>query len=111
MRYNALFLHSHNDKRVLSISRSIYVELKVIRISIRILSLIGALCALTAGFLLKNNAFYFTSLSLFLAFLGTFVKSQQANSDANIHVTQKGGAHSTNTQTISFGSKPGDSDK
>lgn len=87
------------------------MELIVIRVCIRILSLIGAICALTAGFLLKNNAFYFTSLSLFLAFLGTFVKSQQSSSGTNVHVTQKGGSHSTNTQNVSIGSNPGDSSK
>lgn len=83
----------------------------MIRNTIRVLSLIGALCALFAGFALQNNALYFTSLSLFLAFLGTLIKSSQPSPSTSLHVTQKGGSHSTNTQNISVGNNTGDSNK
>ena len=83
----------------------------MIRFTIKILSFIGALCALCAGIYLKNNALYFTSLSLFLAFLGTCVNNKSPTSGTKLHVTQKGGAHSTNTQNISVGSNTGENGK
>lgn len=85
------------------------MELIVIRVCIRILSLIGAICALTAGFIEKQRILFHLAESFWR--FGHIRKSQQSSSGTNVHVTQKGGSHSTNTQNVSLGSNPGDSNK
>lgn len=73
----------------------------MIRQIIRFLTLIGSVAAISAAISLDNKSLYFTSLSLFVGFLGTFIKSKQEPQKFNSAV-QKGGAFSHNTQTNHF---------
>ncbi|MEN4597637.1 hypothetical protein ABEG75_06640 [Pantoea agglomerans] len=81
----------------------------MIKLIIRILTLTGSIAALVAAILLNNN-FYFTSLSLFVAFLGTLIKVKKEAAVQN-SATQKGGAFSRNTQNNYFSSTDGDNKK
>lgn len=75
----------------------------MIRQIIRFLTLIGSVAAISAAFYLNNNSLYFTSLSLFVGFLGTFIKAKQEPKTQN-NATQRGGAFSRNTQHNHFSS-------
>ena len=78
----------------------------MIKIIIRLLTFIGSIAAL----IWNNNNFYFTSLSLFVGFLGTFIRTKKEASIQNT-VTQKGGVFSQNTQNNYFSGSDGDNKK
>lgn len=82
----------------------------MIKLIIRILTLTGSIAALVAAILLNNNNLYFTSLSLFVAFLGTLIKVKKEATVQN-SATQKGGAFSQNTQNNYFSGANGDNKK
>ncbi|HEJ7026215.1 TPA: hypothetical protein SMF53_002524 [Serratia marcescens] len=82
----------------------------MIRLIIRLLTLIGSIAAFVAAILLNSNNLYFTSLSLFVGFLGTFVKAKKEATIQNT-ATQKGGAFSQNTQNNYFSGTNGENKK
>lgn len=82
----------------------------MIKIIIRLLTFIGSIAALAAALIWNNNNFYFTSLSLFVGFLGTFIRTKKEASIQNT-VTQKGGVFSQNTQNNYFSGSDGDNKK
>nr|WP_282555186.1 hypothetical protein [Providencia stuartii] len=82
----------------------------MIKFIIRLLTLIGSITALIAAILLHSNTLYFTSLSLFIGFLGTLVKTKKEATIQNT-ATQKGGAFSRNTQNNHFSGANGDNKK
>lgn len=72
----------------------------MIRLMIRIFSLIFVVCAGFAAYYYKSVPLTFTSGAFFLTFLGTFV----ANKAITGHkIVQKSGSHSRNNQTVVFG--------
>lgn len=74
---------------------------------IRLLTFIGSIAAFVTAILLNSNTLYFTSLSLFVGFLGTLIKAKKESTTQNT-ATQKGGAFSKNTQNNYFSGKNGD---
>ncbi len=79
----------------------------MIKLIIRFLTLTGSISAFISAILLNSNNFYFTSLSLFVGFLGTLIKTKK---EAIIQNTakQKGGAFSKNNQNNYFSGTNGD---
>lgn len=82
----------------------------MIRLIIRLLTLIGSIAAFVAAISLNSNNLYFTSLSLFVGFLGTLIKTKKEATIQNT-ATQKGGAFSRNTQNNYFSGTNGDNKK
>ncbi|MDK1895488.1 hypothetical protein [Klebsiella sp. K4-172] len=82
----------------------------MIKLIIRVLTSTGSIAALVVAISLNSNSFYFTSLSLFVGFLGTFVKTSKEATIQNT-ATQKGGAFSQNTQNNYFSGTNGDNKK
>ncbi len=79
----------------------------MIKLIIRLLTLTGSIIALITAISLNSNNFYFTSLSLFIGFLGTLIKTKKAVAIQNI-ATQRGGSFSQNTQNNYFSGTSGD---
>lgn len=82
----------------------------MIKIIIRLLTLTGSFAAFVVAISLNSNNLYFTSLSLFIGFLGTFIKAKKEATVQNT-ATQKGGAFSQNTQNNYFSGANGDNKK
>ncbi|KOO19465.1 hypothetical protein AC068_06910 [Morganella morganii] len=82
----------------------------MIKLVIRFLTLIGSIIAFVAAISLNSNNLYFTSLSLFIGFLGTLIKTKKEATTQNT-VKQKGGAFSQNTQNNYFSGTNGDNKK
>lgn len=82
----------------------------MIKLIIRLLTLTGSIVAFVVAISLNSNTLYFTSLSLFVGFLGTFIKAKKEAITQNT-VTQKGGAFSQNAQNNYFSGSNGDNKK
>lgn len=72
----------------------------MIRLMIRIFSLIFVTCAGFAAYHYKSVPLMFTSGAFLLTFLGTFVVNKTSSGHK---IVQKSGSHSRNNQTVIFG--------
>ncbi|HHR6308370.1 TPA: hypothetical protein ACS787_003778 [Providencia alcalifaciens] len=82
----------------------------MIKLIIRLLTLTGSIAAFVVAISLNSNGLYFTSLSLFVGFLGTLIKTKKETTIQNT-ATQKGGGFSQNTQNNYFSGTNGDNKK